>query len=304
MREAMATLLVDAQTVHVLRAFAAAGVRSILLKGPALEAQLYADGTPRRHGDTDLLVPPGDIERAGRALSAIGLELILDQRRHSGVFEPHAQVWGPPGGPGTVDLHWRLAGTRADPALAWELLVQHTVPFAIGGEHTESLDRAGLAMLVALHPAQHGPAKEKPLADLERALMRFDRETWTAAAAMAESLGADEAFAAGLRLDPRGAGLAQELGLTRAMSPELELMLTSPPPGAQRLLELATSSGVKARLRHLRQALVPSPAFMRAAYATARRGHLGLALAYGLRLVKNARAAPGMAGAIRRSRGG
>jgi hypothetical protein len=301
MRDVMPRLWVDAGTVRVLRAFASAGVRSILLKGPTLERELYTDRARRPYRDTDVLVAPDNLERAGRALMSIGLELSFDHRDHSRIFEPHAQEWGPPDGPNTVDLHWRLPGVDAEPSRAWEVLVQRTVPFAIGGQQTESPDRPGLAMMVALHAAHHGFGFGTVDADLERAVTRFDHETWAAAAALATDLEAGQAFAAGLRLTPQGAALADALDLDRTMSRQRKLLLAAPPPGAFRLLELGNASGT-ARLQEVRAAVLPSPGFMRATYPVARRGPAGLAAAYGARLMAAVVALPGALRAVRRSR--
>jgi hypothetical protein len=57
----------------VLAALAAAGLDALVLKGPALAVDAYGDPSARTPGDLDLLVDPGDLPRAVRALEAIGL---------------------------------------------------------------------------------------------------------------------------------------------------------------------------------------------------------------------------------------
>jgi hypothetical protein len=52
----------DVATAEVVEALRAAGVRSIVLKGPSIARWLYADGQPRPYGDTDLLVSPADLD--------------------------------------------------------------------------------------------------------------------------------------------------------------------------------------------------------------------------------------------------
>jgi putative nucleotidyltransferase-like protein len=301
MRIAKLTLALDETMVRVLRAFASAGVHNIVLKGPTLQRELHADGTLRPYTDADLLVAPSCLDAAGRALESLGLRLILDHREHRGIAEPHAQEWGRSDGVKLVDLHWRVAGVNASPERAWEVLSSHRTPFSLAGAPAECLDRPGMALLVGLHAGHHGTARRTPVADLGRALERFDRETWAAAAALAAELDASEAFAAGLRATSDGAVLARELGLAASISPERRLIASSPPPGAIGLLSAVRTPGAAARLHAIRNALVPSPAFMRAEYPHARSGPAGLAFAYVARLVVRVRMLPRAARAVRES---
>jgi hypothetical protein len=301
MRIAKLTLALDETTARVLRAFASARVRNIVLKGPTLQRELHADATLRPYTDTDMLVAPSDLEAAGRALESLGLALILDHRAHGGIAEPHAQEWGRSDGVKLVDLHWRVAGVNASPERAWEVLSGHTTPFSLAGAPAACLDRPGMALLVGLHAAHHGTARRTPLADLARALEHFDRETWVVAAALAAELDASEAFAAGLRATLDGAVLARELGLAATASPQRRLIASSPPPGAIGLLSTVKAPTVAARLEAIRNALLPSPAFMRAEYPHARRGLTGLAFAYGARLAVRVRTLPRAARAVRQA---
>jgi hypothetical protein len=301
LRLAKRKLAVDATTARVVRQFGGAGVRSIVIKGPTLQRELHADGTLRPYTDTDLLVAPWDLEAAGRALESLGFVLIIDHREHRGIAEPHAQEWGPSPAVKLVDLHWRVAGVNESPERAWEIFVRGTTPFSIGGALAECLDRPGMALLVGLHAAHHGPAMRRPMADLARALERFDRETWVAATDLAAQLDATEAFAAGLRIDPDGAVLARKLGLAAASGPQRRLIASSPPPGALGLLSAVEASGATARLQAIRDALLPRATFMRAGYPLARRGRTGLALAYCARLLVRVRLLPRAARAVQRA---
>ena len=63
---------IDAATAEVLRAFDAAGVGSLLLKGPALSGWLYAADEPRSYLDSDLWIRPVDASQAERVLGLWG----------------------------------------------------------------------------------------------------------------------------------------------------------------------------------------------------------------------------------------
>lgn len=296
------TLRVDATTAQVLRALRAADCRTILLKGPALQRRLEGDGERRTYGDTDLLVAPADLARAGHLLAELGFVLVLDHRDHAGVSEPHAQEWKHAASGASVDLHWRVAGAGADDRHAWDVLAAHAVPFEIGGAAGESLDGAGTALLVGLHAAHHGRTHPKPLRDLERSLARLSQADWRGAALLARELDAGEALAAGLRLVPEGARLAEELDLDAVRSPRRRLLASAQPPAALGLLRVLDARGNGARLRAVRAELFPAPAFMRSVSPLARRGRAGLALAYPARALARARALPRAVRAVRGAR--
>jgi hypothetical protein len=294
---------VDVTTADVLRAFEEAGCRSILIKGPAIERELYGDGAYRHYNDSDLLVAQADLDRAAQALSAAGFELVLDHRGHAGIAEPHAQEWSRAGSTQrTVDLHWRIPGIGASDDLAWQVLAERTQPIVVAGARGETLDRAGMALLVALHAAHHGTMRNTPLDDLERALDQIDVATWAEARALASSLDALEGFTAGLKLTPDGESLARALELPDVTSPRVRLSAGHQAPGSYGVLDMLEAPTVSARLRVLRDAMLPAPTYMRATSALARRGRAGLVLAYLARVLARARQLPAALRAVRRAR--
>lgn len=296
---AVRTLAVDAMTAEAVQALDAAGCPTILLKGPAIRDELYSQGGGRAYVDADLLVAPAGLDRAASVLVELGFELVIDHHDHVTVAEPHAQEWRRPGG-GSIDLHWRIAGAGAPPSRAWELLDARTVPLELGKATARRLDRAGIAVVVALHAAHHGRTATKPLVDLAAAVEQIDRATWSEAAELARALGATEAFAAGLRLDTAGAALAGTLGLTAELSAQRRLMASSQPGASIGLLRLLEAR--EQRMRVLRETLFPKAALMRASHPLARRGAAGLSLAYAGRLLARARQLPAAVRAVRSSR--
>src|SRR4051812_2992968 len=91
-----------------------AGVRSILLKGPALARWLYADGSPRTYFDCDLLVAVDDFAFAEATLQELGFEQGADDQDLPGWQLP-AYEWRQPSG-AKIDLHRTLTGVGATPA--------------------------------------------------------------------------------------------------------------------------------------------------------------------------------------------
>jgi hypothetical protein len=298
---AIRTLRVKATAGEVLRALADAGCRSILLKGATLEDDLYRDGSPREYSDTDLLVAPNDLGRAGELLSTLDFELRLDHRDHPTITEPHAQEWLRPRDGQVVDLHWRVPGVELEPARAWPVLADRAEPIVLAGATGERLDRVATALLVALHVAHHG-SHHRPLRDLERALVRFTAETWREAARLAAELHAGEALVAGLRVAPEGARLADELAPDVVMSTRRRLMIADAPPGSLGVLRILEAPTLRARSRALRYELFPAPAMMRKNSSLARRGRVGMVLAYPAHMLVRAWRLPRAIRALRAAR--
>ncbi len=267
----------------------AAGVRSVLLKGRAFATLLYADGAPRRYGDLDLLIPPSDRERAQAVLREIGFTPVetfapSDLPRDSAAGRAlHAGNWARESDGMLVDLHHTLPEVDAEPEEVWDNLVRHTSVLPVGGSEIMTLDAGASAFLCALHAAHHGPGYPVALADLERAVQQLDRSCWDTATELARSLHAEPALGTGLRLDPDGAPIADELGLPWAPSPHMQLAWAGAPWGATVWEALVRGPGVRGRIRLAAGLLFPGPKALRLGSALARRGRLGLIAAYVVR---------------------
>lgn len=270
-------LAVDAVSGEVAAALRAAGIRSILLKGPSVARWLYGEGT-RTYNDSDLLVAPGDIATAEGVLASLGFTSPM-----AGKPGDHANEWTRAADGARVDLHRSLAGAAAEPAAVWAALSGRTETLAVGGGRLETLAPDGRALHLALHAAHHGVGAAQPLEDLGRGLERLPGEVWQGAARLASELGATPAFAAGLRLLPGGVGVADSLGLPAQAPVEVALRASSAPDTALGLERLFAARGARGKLRALGRALAPPPSLMRVWLPWTRRGRLWLAAAYAWR---------------------
>jgi hypothetical protein len=297
------SLRADLVTAEVLGALGEAGVRAMLVRGPAIARWLYDDEGARSYGDVDLLVAPDDVSRAEQVLAELGftdqtVEGLLSEDRPT-----HAHPWGRERDGASVDLHSTLVGIGAKGGV-WDTFAGHeTDSIEVAGTRVEIPAPAGRALVVALHAAQHGSRVEKPLVDLQRALARVGDPVWDDAASLARRLDATDAFAAGLRLLPEGRALARRLGLPEWSSTETVLRATTPPATALGFEWIARAPGVGPKLRLARSKLAPSAAFMRAWSPLARRGRIGLGAAYVWRVAWLAWNAPRGFRAWRRARG-
>lgn len=262
-----ATLAVDAAIAEVTGSLAAADVPSVVLKGPSLAGWLYSDGTPRSYDDGDLLVAPADAAKAAEVLRNLGFGGGVDEM-------PWVR------GGQKIDLHTTLESAGAAPDHVWAVLSRRTQEASVGGAAVRFLDEPARAMHVALHAAQHGAAIGKPLIDLRRATAQAPLATWRSALELARELEAEAPFAAGLRLDSGGAGIADQLGATTELPLAVRLAAASPARGAWGIEHLRTAPGLRGKAAFLARRLVPAPEYLRAESRLAHRGRLGLALAY------------------------
>ena len=276
-------LAVDTVTAEVITALRDAGVRPLLLKGPSIAGWLYRDGVARPYGDSDLLVSPGSYRRAGAVLRELGfrsLGYLSQQHRDSDAWTRSDHAY--------VDLHRSLVGADASPDTVWDEVSANTQLLRVGGIDVEVLAIPGRVLHVALHAAQHGVDDEQPLQDLRRAVLTVDDAVWREAAEMARRVDALPAFATGLRLEPVGTLLAEQLELPATRQSLVGLRAGPHVPVAVTLERLATETSLRARARLLFAALFPPPDYMRKWAAgrmgpssgTGRRARFSLGLAY------------------------
>ena len=278
----------DAATGEVVMALREVGIRPLLIKGPALERALYADGTQRRWGDIDLVVEAERFDETERVLSIRGFTRVLADAPHPGLPDDehlwvrHSQE---------IDLHRGIWGLDADPQTVWETLTDGAQRITIGSVEVDVPAVPVTALLVAVHAAKHGTVA-KPREDLRRALAQWDEDVWREAAAMAVRVAAQAPFGLGLEMLPTGHELRERLGIDLVESVDVRLRAQGVVPLAMGFQRLAATPTVKARAALLMEELLPAPQFMRWRYALARRGPAGLAAAYLIRLLTLVRQAP------------
>jgi hypothetical protein len=180
-----------------------------------------------------------------------------------------------------VDLHQTLFGVGAAPIAVWSELAGGTDTITVADAEVEVLTPPAQVLHVAMHAAQHiGEGEEKSLEDLTRAIAKVPHHTWAEALAIAERLDATPTFALGLDLLPEGSDLARRLGVVEA-----DLARAATEPGSTANLavgieRLMREPRMGARLKILMREVVPTRDFMRWWSALARRGPLGMAMAY------------------------
>jgi hypothetical protein len=273
---------VAADLIHQLEA---RSVPSLLLRGPAIIRHLYSVAEPRDYADIDLLVAPELNSAAHTVLRENGFELRDEIGRTRDDRPAWSRTWFRTVDGVYVDLHRTIVGADADASTVWAVLSGHAERFELSRRVVRGLDAEATAAVVALHAAQHGSQTSRTLNDLGHALDRLPDASWVAADGIAERLAARPSFAAGLRLLPQGASLAERLALPHQASTAIILRAATAPPTALGFDWLASRPGVTAKATFVARKFVPPVEFMRAWSPLAREGTAGLLAAYAWRPV-------------------
>lgn len=287
---AITNIRVDGATAEVLRALDTAGIDVLLLKGPALR-DWYATNPPA-YNDCDLWVAPGDVRATEETLTGMGFAALLDAGQMPDWWQEHASTWGRRQDGAVVDLHRTLQGIQVEPSEAWDVLSQRTEPVLVAGHQGRRLSEEGRAFYVTVHAAHHGQIWSKALSHLRAALAALDDAAWRDALKLARRLDSVDAFAAGLRLLPEGAELAERMGLPKMNSMGVALQAASAPPVARGFEQLSAATWPR-RAAIVARKLVPPPTFIRLWWPPAARNRAWLLLGYVYRPVWLLRHAPG-----------
>ena len=302
----------DVKGAEIRQALHAAGIRTVLLKGPAFARLLYRDSRSRGYSDVDLLVDPAAVQRAEQILAAAEFrrfdpESAVRQtdaavgRAVGAHGAAHATAWLRERDHFLVDLHDSLPQCGVSARVVWRHVTQHLDVLTVAGVATETLDRPASALLVALHAAHHGPRWGPAVSDLEAALEVFDRDCWEAARDLAMMLQAEAAMGIGLGITDAGRTVARQLSLPSESTAANRLLWAGAPWSASVLDSVIRQRNLRSRLALISRVLWPTPEALRRGSALARRSRLGLIAAYAGRTFDLARKLPEALRARRRS---
>jgi hypothetical protein len=278
---AVLNMTIDAMSGKIVTRLREAGVPSLLLKGPVIARRLYRQGEIRPYADCDLLVRRTDLAMAEATVAGLGMRRDNAFERLSPMWERHHNSWRLDKRHFDLELHWTLIHVGADPDTLWEVCNRGSTTMRVGGVDVSAPADPQLALILALHAAQHGVRWNRPQEDLRRAVELLPPEVWRAAARRAVELNATPAFAVGLRLTPVGAALAETLALPDEDSFELLLTTGRAGDGAREVDRFLRAPGPVAKARVVLRVAFPSAAHMRSRQIAA-NGRVGLVLAYAM----------------------
>jgi hypothetical protein len=162
-------LHLSAEMEYLCMQFSESNIRSLVLKGPVLAADLYGDISLRTSGDLDILVSIHDLDRVEELLIRIGyakdeyIQTVLNdwKWRHHHITFFHFQK-------GTkIEIHWRLGpGPGKEPGYSelWERKRKSTIT----NNPVYYLGKEDLFLFLVSHGARHGWSRLRWLADIDQ----------------------------------------------------------------------------------------------------------------------------------------
>jgi len=191
-REAAADMVRERELVALLERFQGAGLPAIIFKGAQLAYACYARPDLRPRLDTDLLVSPGDRDRAARVLDAAGYakvvqftgDLVTYQATYHRVREG-AVVH-------VVDLHWRIANPQQfGGLLTFDEIAGTATPIDQLGPWAKGPDLVHALVLSCVHPYAHHAGSQRLIWDYDTFLLAGSARAgqWRALMALADARG-------------------------------------------------------------------------------------------------------------------
>jgi Uncharacterised nucleotidyltransferase len=195
----------DRAAAEVWRAFEAAGIPSMLLKGPVTANALY-EGEERYYSDVDLLVSPRQFEAASVVAAQLGfvarefstsaagrwLTRRLEGQERTLIRESDGVA---------LDLHrsFHMVPHTSD---FFEVMWRNHTKLAVSGHTVAVPDAAGVGLVVMLHTKSAGHlavAGARLSDDAARAVDRLPADVWVAVAERSRELGVERSVATALR---------------------------------------------------------------------------------------------------------
>lgn len=260
------------EVVRLVGALADAGVRPLLIKGEPLAHTHYARPWLRPRADTDLIVGDSDRAPAGQVLRRLGYEPATD---YAGALVSHQFQYRRATGAGVehhVDLHWRVVNPHVfSTALSFDELDAAGVAVPVLGPHARGPSDLHALALACLHLVAHHAGSRRLiwLHDIHLLAGRLDArgreelERLAVARGLAAACGRSIGEARARLGTPVPPGWAERLEQQGSGEPGARLMRGTPTKFDVLRSDLAALPGWRARLRLVREHLVPPLAYMR-----------------------------------------
>jgi len=167
---------------------ASLGARALIIKGATLARQGLR--TARSSADVDLLVEPARYDDVLSAVEAAGWRefpsgYVLDR------ISTHSRAYARDGWPHSIDVHRVFPGFFAAPEVVFDALWEHRVELDFAHRRCPVPDRAGSALILALHSLRARADEHRPAIELAGLLeLEFSATERAELAELAERTGA------------------------------------------------------------------------------------------------------------------
>jgi hypothetical protein len=177
-----------AEAVRLSRLLKEHGVAALVLKGPALAADVYGDVALRQFNDLDLLVRQVDLDVAFAVLAADGFRCKVPLKKVQGQLSSWEVTLARERGLFQLDLHWRLSPAYFPFAPEGDELWSRAVEIDLGVGPVATLCPDDLMLFLCAHGAKHGWQALSGVCDVAQAT-RVHQYEWDRLMAHSSALG-------------------------------------------------------------------------------------------------------------------
>jgi Uncharacterised nucleotidyltransferase len=203
---AIRSLVLTAELIRVLDAFAAARIEAIPYKGPVLAAQAYGEISLREFEDLDLVLRQRDIAGANDALIRLGY-----RPQYPPIFLPHAPSSLIPGEYDyrdearllTVELHSELTLRHFPVRPALDDLARRLIPVSLSGHAVRTFSPEDTLVFLCVHGSKDFWERLLWIADVAEFVQSHPQLDWEGVYRLADAVRARRMLHLGLALADR-----------------------------------------------------------------------------------------------------
>ena len=194
-RNARQVLTQISEAARIKRTLDAAGIRSMMIKGPLLSVLAFGDATLRASRDVDLYVDRAEVREADRLIVEAGYrrfapDFALAPREQAAFLRLRCQYAYFSEQAGVVqELHWRLTSNATLMPISDATLWSRSDPVRLNGVDFTTLPEEEMFLYLCIHGSVHVWFRLKWLVDIAALLPRMSAEALQRIAVRARVLG-------------------------------------------------------------------------------------------------------------------
>src|ERR1700736_1361186 len=193
-------LSMAADLFHILQEFSAAGIETLLVKGPLISLLGYGDAAIRNYVDLDLLVRHKDILAATQRMEKLGFESDVPLSTLQADKIPGEYLFKWPGTRRIIELHTERTFRYYPLPMRVEDLFARQRRVALDGREVPGLSLEDEFVLNCIHGAKHFWERLMWVADIAAVVARHAEMDWPKAQQAARDVGAERMLHLGLQL--------------------------------------------------------------------------------------------------------
>jgi Uncharacterised nucleotidyltransferase len=186
---------------RILNCLEVHGIVAIPYKGPVLAEAIYGDLALREFSDLDILIRPGDVQRARLALGDLGYALNVQlSRAHEPAYltSGYEYTFDGPAGKNLLEIQWAILPRFYAVDFSLEAIFERAAFAELGGRRVLTLCPEDLLLALCVHAAKHAWTRLCWLRDI--AAVVSQSIDWTAVEQTAVRLGIRRIVGVSLKL--------------------------------------------------------------------------------------------------------